>query len=203
MTTRAAAATRSLALAAIALVGCDVDLERMIDQPRRSSYEACDVCPGGTVMMAPPDGTVPRQPGAPSQPGESASGLGRGPEGAYLQTVPIPLDRAVLARGRDRFDIFCAACHGRLGDGQSQVAENMALRRPPSLVEPPRADDPPGRIAAVITEGFGLMRSYAAELPERDRWAVVAYVEALRLARRARLVDLPPATKEEAAPWLH
>ncbi|HTE55180.1 MAG TPA: cytochrome c [Kofleriaceae bacterium] len=190
-----------LALAAIGLLGCDLDLERMIDQPRRSTYEACDVCPGGTVMMTPPEGTVPRQPSSgPGVPG--TTGAARGPDGAYVQTIPIRVDRAVMARGRSRFDIFCAACHGRLGDGQSQVAENMTLRRPPSLVEPPYADYPPGRIHAAITDGFGLMRSYAAELSASDRWAVVAYVEALRLARRAPLVGLPARVREEAAPWL-
>lgn len=180
---------------AMTVSGCDLDLERMSDQPRRSTYEACDACPDGTVMMAPPDGTVPRRPAV-------ALAGGRRPDGSFVETIPIRVDRAVMARGRGRFDIFCAACHGRLGDGLSQVAENMSLRLPPSLVEPPYADYPPGRIHAVITDGFGLMRSYAAELSDSDRWAVVAYVEALQLARRAPLAELPASVREEATPWL-
>jgi mono/diheme cytochrome c family protein len=186
---------RAAVVVAMTLSGCDVDLERMIDQPRRSTYEACDACPDGTVMMAPPAGTVPRHPAV------TPAG-GRRPDGGFVETIPIRVDRAVMARGRGRFDIFCAACHGRLGDGLSQVAENMTLRLPPSLVEAPYADYPPGRIHAAITDGFGLMPSYAAELSDSDRWAVVAYIEALQLARRAPLAELPANVREEATPWL-
>jgi mono/diheme cytochrome c family protein len=189
--------TGVLAAAALA-AGCnELDLERMIDQPRFTSYEACEVCPAGTIMMMPPAGTVPR--GAELGPAELLRGrVG----GAYAARIPIPLDARLLARGRDRFDIFCAACHGRLGNGISQVAENMTRRPPPNLLAPPYADYPPGRVFAAIAEGYGLMRSYAAELPVRDRWAVVAYLEALRLAQRVALDELPPPIQEEARRWL-
>lgn len=195
---RAPASLAAAALAAAALAaGCDLDLERMIDQPRFTTYEACEVCPEGTIMMLPPPGTVAR--GAELGPAELRTGrVG----GAYAAELPIPLDARLLARGRDRFDIFCAACHGRLGNGISQVAENMTRRPPPNLLGPPYADYPPGRVYAVITEGYGLMRAYAAELPVRDRWAVVAYLEALELAQRARLDELPPPIQEEARRWL-
>jgi mono/diheme cytochrome c family protein len=187
-----------LAGALLAAHGCsDCDLNRMIDQPRYTSYEACEVCPAGTIMLQPPEGAVAR--GAPPA-GELATG--RGGDGAFFAAIPLDVDRRVLARGRDRFDVFCAACHGRLGDGRSQVAENMKLRRPPSLVAPPYTDYPPGRIFTVITYGFGLMRSYAGELPLDDRWAVVAYVQVLQLSQHAPLAELPPAIREEAAPWL-
>lgn len=189
---------RAAALAlALAAVGCDVDLERMIEQPYYTSYEACDVCPNGTIMMLPPAGTVPRgvTPGA----GE----LGQGRAGTeYVQRIPIELDEQVLARGRNRFDIFCAACHGRLANGVSQVAENMTLRPPPNLLAPPYLEYPPGRIFAVISEGFGLMRPYAADLPIEDRWAVVAYIQALQLSQNAVLGELPPDIQEEARSWL-
>lgn len=186
-----------IAAAALALAACDLDLERMIDQPRRSTYEPCASCPGGTIMQAPPEGTVART--APLAPPEVASGTG--PAG-WVREVPIPVDRAVLARGRNRFDIFCAACHGRLGNGLSQVAENMTLRLPPSLVEEPYRDYPAGRIYAAVTGGYGLMRSYAAELPAGDRWAVVAYVQALQLGQRIPLASLPADLQAEARRWL-
>jgi mono/diheme cytochrome c family protein len=190
---------RAAALAGALLVaGCsDCDLNRMVDQPRYTSYEACEVCPGGTIMMHPPEGTVARS--APLAAGPLATGRAGG---AFAAAIPIAVDRAVLARGRSRFDVFCAACHGRLGDGRSQVAENMTLRRPPDLVAPPYTEYPPGRIFAAITDGFGLMLSYAGELPLEDRWAVVAYVQVLQLSQRAPLDELPPQIRQEAAPWL-
>lgn len=188
---------RAAAVLAVCAIGCDADLERMIDQPYYTSYEACDVCPNGTIMMQPPEGTVPR--GITPPAGE----LGRGRVGAeYAQTIPIDLDERVLARGRNRFDIFCAACHGRLANGVSQVAENMTLRPPPNLLAPPYPEYPPGRIFAVITEGFGLMRPYAAELSIEDRWAIVAYIQALQLSQNAVLGELPPDIQEEARSWL-
>ena len=193
------AAVAALAAAAAALgAGCnELDLERMTEQPRFTAYEACEVCPEGTIMMQPPAGTVSRE--AELGPSELMSGR---TGDAYAARIPIPLDAPLLARGQNRYDIFCAACHGRLGNGISQVAENMTLRRPPNLLGPPYADYPPGRVYAVIAEGYGLMRSYAAELPVRDRWAVVAYLEALELAQQVALDALPPRIQEEARRWL-
>lgn len=186
------------ALAAIAVASaCDLDLERMIDQPRFTSYEACEVCPEGTIMMLPPEGTVPRTP-APA-----GAAIETGRDGtAWVDEIPIAVDRALVSRGRNRFDIFCAACHGRIGSGVSQVAENMSLREPPSLLVPPVTDYPAGRVYGAIAGGYGLMRSYAAELPVADRWAVVAYVQALQLSQRLQIGQLPPALRQEAAPWL-
>ena len=182
----------------IAGAGCDhVDLERMIDQKKFTTYSSCDLFPNGTIMQDPPIGTIPRNkliaPDAVTR-GLDASG--------WTRTIPIEVDREMVERGRGRFDIFCAACHGRLGNGVSQVAENMKLRQPPSLIDPPYLSYPPGRIYAVITEGFGLMRSYSAQLTVGDRWAVVAYLEALQLSQRSRLDQLPPDARREASKWL-
>jgi mono/diheme cytochrome c family protein len=192
-----------IAVALCGLTGCggcgewDLDLERMIEQPKFTAYQACEVCPGGTIMMAPPAGTVPR--GEPVAPTPLV--LGR-QAGRYLDRIPIAVTRAVLERGRNRFDIFCAACHGRLGNGVSEVAENMKLRRPANLLTAPYTDYPPGRIFTSVTEGYGLMRSYAGELPIADRWAVVAYVQALQLSQRAELDALPAQIRSEASRWL-
>ncbi len=188
-----------LALAVLAsLAGCDkFDLERMIDQPRFTSYEACDVCPEGTIMMEPPGGTVARD--AELGPRDLMRGS---TDAGYVTYIPVPLDRALLVRGQNRFNIYCAACHGRLANGISQVAENMTLRKPPDLLAPPYDTYPPGRIFTVITEGFGLMRSYAGQLRVADRWAVVAYLEALRLSQHVGLSELPQPIQKEARTWL-
>ncbi|HKE16795.1 MAG TPA: cytochrome c [Kofleriaceae bacterium] len=185
-----------VACAALA-AACDLDLNRMTDQARFSTYEECESCPGGTVMQPPPAGTIPRH--HVIAPAEVTRGAG---PGGWVRDIPIDVDRALVERGHGRFDIFCAACHGRLGNGLSQVAENMVLRLPPSLVDPPYPAYPAGRIYGAIANGYGLMRSYAAELPVADRWAVVAYVRALQLSQRAALSDLPADLREEAGPWL-
>jgi mono/diheme cytochrome c family protein len=172
----------------LCLCACNLDLERMDEQPRFTSYEACDICPNGTIMMEPPTDTIARNVELePPDPADDSDEL------------PVAIDRRALERGRNRFDIFCAACHGRLGNGESQVAENMTLRRPANLLT---GDYRAGHIYRVVTHGFGLMRSYAGDLPPADRWAVVAYVEALRLSQQVPLASLPADRREEAMPWL-
>jgi mono/diheme cytochrome c family protein len=193
----------ALAIGLGGLPGCggcgewDLDLERMIEQPRYTAYQACSTCPGGTIMMMPPRGTVPRS----ERFGPTPLVQGR-QGGAYVPRIPISVTRAVLERGRNRFDIFCAACHGRLGNGVSKVAENMTLRRPADLLSAPYTIYPPGRIFTAITQGFGLMRSYAGELSVDDRWAVVAYVQALQLSQHIALDQLPAQAQTEARRWL-
>jgi mono/diheme cytochrome c family protein len=188
--------TRGFVLAVfVAASGCnDCDLNRMIDQPKYTAYDSCEVCPNGSIMMMPPAGTVSRS--APILAGDLATGRNGT---TFLAQSPLPVDRRVLDRGHNRFDIFCAACHGRLGDGRSQVAENMKLRKPANLLSPQYLAYPPGRIASVITEGYGLMRSYRAELPLEDRWAVVAYVKALQLSQHAPLAELRRSSRCSAS----
>lgn len=181
------------------LVACDVspDYERMVNQHRYDPYEQSTFFEDGLIMRHPPAGTVrhDRVTGPPAL----TAGI---TDGRFTDRIPLPVDAALVERGRNRFEIFCAPCHGLLGDGESQVAENMSLRPPPSLhIERIRAY-PPGRIYHVIESGYGVMRSYAAELPLYERWAVVAYVQALQLSQRIELDRLPDALRKEAAPWL-
>lgn len=185
-------------LAALALAAaCEWDYERMIDQPRFDPYEPNPFFSDGATMQTPPPGTVSRD-AVLGPPALVTGAVG----GAYVGRPPIRVTPAVLRRGRDRYDIFCAACHGRIGDGRTQVAENMRLRPPPSLHEPRLVAAPAGRLFAVATAGYGLMPSYAEELDVLDRWAVVAYVQTLQLSQAAELAELPPAMAEEARAWL-
>src|SRR5262249_19015568 len=100
--------------------------------------------------------------------------------------------------GRDRWNVFCAACHGLAGDGDSEVATQMALRRPPSLLASTVREFPPGRIFRVATEGFGFMPSYRLQIGVADRWAILAYVRALQIAQGSKLADLPAGLRREA-----
>jgi mono/diheme cytochrome c family protein len=177
------AAHLTLAAAALALCACP-GLDPMQRQAKVKPYQESGYYLDGLAMRAPPAGTVPHRP-VPTR--EVATG--RGQDGKPLPTSPVPFDPELLARGRSRFDVTCAACHGTLGDGRSQVAMNMSLRPPPSLHL--YRDLPDGYLYQVITDGFGLMPSYAGVLPVRDRWAVVAYVRALQLSQHAVADALP------------
>ncbi|CAN94682.1 hypothetical protein sce4519 [Sorangium cellulosum So ce56] len=115
-----------------------------------------------------------------------------------MARIPVPVTIELLQHGKERFEINCAACHGVAGDGESEVARNMTLRRPPSLVDPRVQAFPPGRIYRVIVEGYGLMRSYEAQVPLMERWAIVAYVKALGKSRATALDALPPPLRERA-----
>ncbi len=170
-----------------------LDLERMRDQARYQAYDASELFPDGKAMRRPPEGTVPhdRITGQPS--------LTEGLEaGAYTARIPVPVTLELLRRGKERFEIFCAACHGVAGDGESYVAKWMTLRKPPSLVEARVQAYPPGRIYQVIVQGYGLMRSYEENIPLTDRWAIVAYVKALGRSRATPLDALPAALRERA-----
>jgi len=174
------------------LVKPDPHLERMLDQPKAMPYAAEPLLPGEAAMQHPPEGTFPvtTDPRAlPIRTGEA--------DGTFVGHIPIRIDRALLETGRARFEVFCAPCHGVLGDGNSSVARTMALRKPPNLQEPPASTDPPGEQFHTLRHGYGLMPSYAVQLSVDETWAVVAYLRALRLARRAVLADLPPDVRAD------
>lgn len=180
------------------LLGCeqalpDIGWERMQDQQRGKAYAASAYFPDGKLMQAPPEGTVPADRTALPQP--MREGL-MGEQ--YVTTLPLPITRALLERGRDRFETYCAACHGIDGSGESIVARNMEQRRPPSLVDETLRAFPVGRVFQVISAGYGFMPSYAPELPVHERWAVVAYLKALQRSQSSPLASLPEASRRRA-----
>jgi mono/diheme cytochrome c family protein len=174
---------RLAALSLLALAACP-RLDPMQRQQKYKAYQSSEYFDDGIAMRQPPDGTVPFRSTV-----DPAVGTGLGPDGKPLAVSPLPFTAASIARGRARFGVYCAVCHGVLGDGESQVALNMSLRKPANLHT--YREVPDGYIFRVITHGFGLMPSYAAQLPPEDRWAVVAYVRALQLSQYASLEQLP------------
>jgi len=157
----------------------------MKQQPKPLPYRSSGFFDDGRMMRAPPPGTVPR-----SRRGQSrVFTTGLLPNGDYTSEYPLPLTPELLHRGGEAFEAYCAACHGLLGDGESWVSRNMALRLPPSLLTLP--EYPPGYWYTVISEGYGMMPGYADKLSLTERWAVAAYVEALRYSQRVPVEELP------------
>ena len=194
---RSASAACAFALVVAAIAGCQntplsPDLERMKRQQRYAPYEECDDFADTRVMRPVVAGTIER--GRVLGNAALTDGIAGG---QYVARAPFPLSRRLLETGRERFDIYCAACHGRDGDGNSEVALDMTERKPPSLLHPIVRAFPDGRIYQVIARGYGLMPSYASALSVEERWAVVAWVRVLELAGGARLDALPPALANE------
>lgn len=104
---------------------------------------------------------------------------------------PLPLTPALLNRGQERYKIFCTPCHGLQGDGNGMVSMR-GMKHPPSYHDPRLRQVPNGYIYDVISNGFGGMLGYSAQIPPADRWAIIAYVRALQLSRNAPVSDLPP-----------
>lgn len=115
--------------------------------------------------------------------------------GAFVTTFPVPVTAGLLARGQERFDIYCAPCHSRTGDAHGMI-ERQGLKQPADLNDARVRNAPPGYLFQVISNGYGAMDDYLYQIKNvRDRWAIVAYIRALELSRRAALSDLSAADR--------
>jgi len=109
---------------------------------------------------------------------------------------PMAVDDKVMARGRDRYDIYCAPCHGRTGAGDGMIVRR-GYRRPPTFHQDRLRESPVGHFFDVMTNGFGAMPDYATQIRAEDRWAIIAYVRALQLSEHATVADVPPDRRGE------
>jgi len=116
-------------------------------------------------------------------------------DGKDATMFPTAVDARSMARGRERFDIYCSPCHGRTGQGDGMVVLR-GYRRPPSFHQDRLRDAPVGHFFDVITNGFGAMPDYAAQIRAEDRWAIIAYVRALQLSEHATLADVPAQERD-------
>jgi mono/diheme cytochrome c family protein len=106
----------------------------------------------------------------------------------------MPLTRELLARGRDRFGIYCTPCHGLTGNGLGIVVQR-GYRQPPSFQIDRLREAPVGYFFDVQTQGFGAMMDYSAQIPPSDRWAIAAYIRALQLSQRTTIADVPASDR--------
>jgi mono/diheme cytochrome c family protein len=170
------------------IIGCRHDMH---DQPKYQPLEASDFFADGRASRPLPPGTVAR-----GELNEDAH-LYAGKSGnKFADTLPFAVSQAVLARGQERFKIFCSPCHGRLGNGEGMVVRR-GFRHPPSFHIDRLRQAPVGYYFDVITNGFGSMQDYSAQIPVKDRWAIIAYVRALQLSQHATLGDVPEAERKQ------
>ncbi len=187
------AITHRLLLATACLIAsCGDRSPNMNDQARKEVYEAGALAGFADHPRArlPVEGAVYQNTPAPDD--RAATGLVRG---ELIETIPIPVDLALLRRGQERFAIACAMCHGEDGSGEGIVVQR-GFTRPPSLHSERVRRAPDGHLYRVMTLGFGRMGSYREQLDQHDRWAVVAYIRALQRSQHAPSEGLPAALRE-------
>lgn len=173
----------AIVLAPIALSACRQDMH---DNPRYEPLEASRVHADGASARPLVEGTVPRG----FLRDDELLYTGLTDEGLPAEEFPFAVTRAVLDRGEDRYNIFCAPCHSKVGDGRGMVVQR-GYRQPPTFHDDRLRAVPPGYVFDVITNGFGVMPDYRSQIDVRDRWAIVAYVKALQLSQQATEADVP------------
>jgi len=104
--------------------------------------------------------------------------------GKDVDYFPIQITRADVARGQERFNIYCSPCHGRLGNGRGMIVAR-GLRQPPSYLDDRLVNAPVGHFFDVMTNGYGAMYSYASRVAPDDRWRIASYIRALQLSENA------------------
>jgi len=171
-----------LLTAAVSLAACRQDMH---NGPRYKPLQASTFFPSGGSARTLVANTVPR--GFLRE--DELLNTGK-VNGQLVNLFPMPVTPAVMARGQERFNVFCSPCHGRTGEGNGMIVQR-GFRRPPSYHEQRLRDAPAGYFFDVMTNGFGAMQDYSAQVPVADRWAIAAYIRALQLSHGATVADVP------------
>src|SRR6266545_20870 len=119
---------------------------------------------------------------------DKAMYAGLGPDGKFVTELPVPLTRALMERGHERFDIFCSPCHGKQGNGLGMIV-TRGFKQPSSFHTDRLREQSIGYFFDVMTQGFGQMSSYASQVRPEDRWAIAAYIRALQFSQHALAAD--------------
>jgi mono/diheme cytochrome c family protein len=163
--------------------GCRQD---MYNQPKAKTYSATEFFDNGTSAQPIPPHTVEYR--GVRQNEAFYSGL---TNGVLVAQLPLQLTPGLLDRGRERYDIYCAVCHGATGEGNGEIVQR-GFPAPPTYHSERLRNAPIGHFYDVITNGYGVMYSYASRVEPNDRWAIAAYIRALQLSQHASAADLSP-----------
>jgi hypothetical protein len=173
------------AVCALLLAGCSLKQDMAL-QPKNKPLSPSDFFQDGRSVRPLIENTVAR--------GSLANDALFVPKES--NTFPLPVNLELLDRGEGRYKIFCTPCHGLQGDGNGMVAVR-GMKHPPTFHQERLRQSPTGYFYDVITNGFGAMYGYSAQIPPRDRWAIIAYVRALQLSRDAKVSELPAALRQQ------
>ena len=175
-------------LAVAALSGCRQDMH---NQPKAIPLRESMFFKNGSSARPLVEGTVARgtlQDDAAFFTGKSGA--------VAVDALPFPLTAEVLDRGEQRFNIYCSPCHGLAGQGDGMIVRR-GYRQPPSFHIERLRTAPLGQYYDVMTNGFGAMPDYRAQITPRDRWAIAAYVRALQLSQHAPAVEFPQDERQK------
>jgi mono/diheme cytochrome c family protein len=186
------------ALLAAALCACRQDMH---DQPKKKPQAASVFFSDGKAARNLVPGTIPHDTSDDLH-GNDSRWLAEDAyfytgkvDGKPVEAFPMPIDAALLERGRYKFTVNCTPCHGQVGDGKGTVVAR-GMKLPPSFHIERLQKSPPGYFYDVITNGFGAMFDLADRINPKDRWAIVAYVRALQLSQNFKYDDLSAQEKE-------
>ena len=176
----------------IALAGCRQDMH---DQPRFKPLAKSDFYADLRSARPPVEDTVAR--GQLHEDTYFYTGTIGNNAGDYL---PFAATQEVLDRGRERYNIYCAPCHSRVGDGNGMIPSRGFPRKAASFHQERLRKAPLGYIFDIATNGFGIMPDYGSQIPARDRWCIVAYIRALQLSQDATTADVPAGQEVPSQP---
>jgi mono/diheme cytochrome c family protein len=196
-----------------AFCGCERGMHDMYEQPKYAPLTPSKLFDDGNSSRPQVFGTVPHSSGAlagsssgrsdpimppaPAGPAVAVGAQGRSLASADAAAVsgyanPMPITLPFIARGRDRYDVYCAPCHSRTGDGDGMIVRR-GFPAPPTYHTDRLRAAPDSHFFQVISDGFGVMYPYADRITPEDRWAIVAYIRALQLSRHASSAELGAA----------
>ncbi len=161
-------------------------------QPKYKPQEESNFFADGSVNRMPVPGTIARN----ELKENTAYYYGKDRKGRFVANAPVPFTETVLRRGQQRFNIYCAPCHSRAGDGKGIVVQR-GFMPPPTFHQERLRDMPDGQIFDVISNGFRSMPSYRHQIPVQDRWAIVGYVRVLQRSQHASLNDIPEKLRND------
>lgn len=183
----------------LSAVGCRYDMQ---DQPRYKPYKQSDFFSDNKAMRDLPEGTVARgmlredkvfytgkklnvDPNAAANIETTVGPTGNTLVSSFpndIEKMPVPLTEELLARGEQRYKVFCIICHGPVGNGDGMIVRR-GFQQPPTYNDDRLRNAPDGHFFEVMTNGWGKMNSYASQITPADRWAIVAYIRALQISQ--------------------